>query len=188
MFVMARGQRQLLRPLSQRGPPRLRRVHQRRQQRCVEIARRGFRTKAHQIVAKLLQGIDQAHQGPVGQWRGKAAPNGARHTFPGITVDAVGGHRSGFQDLAAGRCQQDVGSRQGLPGQPVERLGYRRQSQAQALATAAHGRQQCFGIVRSEHQAQTAGRLFQRLQQRVGGNRVHGLRRMDQDHLAARPR
>ena len=72
-----------------------------------------------------------------------------------------------------------------LPGQPVQGLGLGGPGHRVCQAAAADGGQQQVGRVAGQHEAGVARWLFQRLEQGVGGDRVHALGRVDQQRLAA---
>ena len=74
--------------------------------------------------------------------------------------------------------------RQSLLFQPDGGLLLLRPGHGVRHAAAADGRQQLVRRFGGQHEAHVARRLFQRLEQRVGGDVVHAFGRVDQDRLA----
>jgi hypothetical protein len=70
--------------------------------------------------------------------------------------------------------------RPGPLDQPRPRLGRRRRRQHPRLATRAQGGRHRVGAARDQHEDETGARFLERLEQGVGGDRVHRLGRIDQ--------
>ena len=101
--------------------------------------------------------------------RGSAAERALRRCPRSCSASAA----SGLPPAAASSTAR---LRHALRAQPRQGLRRRRARRAHALAAAAHRRQQVLRVAAGQHEAQAAGRLLERLQQGVGGGRVHAPR------------
>ena len=169
---------------------RFRPGHERRQGRAGgqrggrEVARRRAAGHAHGVMAELLQRLDQERQRPAGHWCGFACGHLLGKTRPAHRVDALLHPGQRLERLATDRREHHLGLRHLVLGQPGAGHVGRRQAQSDRLAAASDGGQERIGRAATQHEAGNAGRLFERLEQRVGRDRVHALGGVDHHHLA----
>ena len=98
-------------------------------------------------------------------------------------VVVLGGERAQPRRRSVGQRRRDLGARlgDGLPARQLQQLRDGQRAEAHALRARPDRRQQPIGRAGAQHQVIARQRLLQRLQQAVGGVRVHRVGVLDDD-------